>query len=92
MIKMETITIVATKPWLTYDAPRWLRCVEFFVRVRICRQRPYLIDKWTVTDSEDCETQYGLDVTEEITRVLVQNTDAKFIESLNERTWAKYDD
>ena len=92
MIEMETITIVPTKRWLTYDAPRWLRYVEFFVRVRICRQRPYLIDKWTVAESEDCETQYGLDVVDEMTHALAQNADAEFIQSLGKRAWDRYDD
>ncbi len=49
-MKLETITIVPTKPWLSYDAPRWMRVIEFVLRVRICRQRPYLIDRWTVVE------------------------------------------
>ncbi len=50
MIELVTRTIVPTKRWLTYDAPRWLRVVEFWIRVKICRQTPYLIDKWTVVE------------------------------------------
>ena len=49
-MKLETITIVPTKPWLTYDAPRWMRCVEWWLRVRVRRQTGYLIDRWTVVE------------------------------------------
>lgn len=75
MIAMQTITIVPTKPWLTYDAPRWLRIVEFLVRVRICGQCPYLIDKWTIEESEDCEAQYGIDIGVEMGAMLAQRID-----------------
>ena len=74
-MKMRTITIVATKPWLTYDTPRWMRVVEFFVRVRICRQRRYLIDKWTIEEGENCEAQYGLDVGVEMGAMLAEQID-----------------
>ena len=98
MIEMETITIVPTKPWLTYDAPRWMRVVESFIRRRIFRQRSYLIDRWTIEEGEDCETQYGLDVVEEMTQALIQRVtrsrtaDAEFTKALDKRTWDKYDD
>jgi len=74
-MRLRTITIVATKPWLTYDAPRWMRCVEFFIRVRLGKQRPYLIDKWTVEEGEDCEAQYGLDVGVEMGAMLAKQID-----------------
>ena len=60
-MKLETITIVPTKPWLTYDAPRWMRIIESFIRRRIFRQRPYLIDKWTIAEETSEPTLYGLD-------------------------------
>lgn len=49
-MELVTRTIVQTKPWLTYDAPRWLRCVEWWIRVRVCRQTGYLIDRWTIVE------------------------------------------
>ena len=52
MIELVTRTIVPTKPWLTYDAPRWMRCVEFWIRVKLCRQTPYLIDKWLISEEK----------------------------------------
>ena len=63
-IKLRTITVVATKPWLTYDAPRWMRRVEYFVRVRVCKQTGYLIDKWIVLEDEIEPTIFGMPIVE----------------------------
>lgn len=60
MIELVTRTIVPTKPWLTYDAPRWMRCVEWWVRVRVCRQTGYLIDLWTIVAEEIDPGLFGI--------------------------------
>jgi hypothetical protein len=36
--------------WFSYDAWRWVRVAEYWIRVRLCGQQTYLIDRWTVIE------------------------------------------
>lgn len=67
---MGTIEITSTKPWLTYEAPRWLRVIEHFIRVQIFRQNSYFIDKWTIEKAQEIETMHGLDLEQELADAL----------------------
>ena len=69
-IETETITIETTKPWLTYDSPRFLRVIEHFVRVKIFRQNDYFIDLWTIEDPAELVAVHGIDVEQELADIL----------------------
>jgi hypothetical protein len=45
---IEEKKIKGTRPFLPYWAPRFLRVIESFIRVKIFSQRRYLIDKWGI--------------------------------------------
>ena len=72
MIETTTVTIPAVKPWLTYDAPRWLRKVEYFIRVKILRQPRYLIDKWTIEEVQDTECLHSISLEKELIEALTK--------------------
>jgi len=71
-MNIETVEIKVTNPWLTFAAPRWLRVVEHFLRVRILRQPSYLIDLWTIENAEEIESVHGLDLEQELANALIQ--------------------
>jgi hypothetical protein len=49
-LTIEAVEIKATKPFLPYRAPRFLRVIEFHIRTKIFKQRRYLIDKWRIAN------------------------------------------
>ena len=61
-----------------------MRIVESWIRRKVFRQRPYLIDRWTVVEDEVGEAHYGIDLMEGLTQALVRNTDKKFMDALND--------
>lgn len=74
-IKVEKVTIKETVPFLSYDAPRWLRVIEHFIRIKIFGQNRYLID-WTI-DADELVAYHGIDVGEEFARILMEEIEVE---------------
>lgn len=49
-IKLETRFVKKYSRWFSYDAWRWVRVVEWTIRIKVFRQPSYLIDRWIVTE------------------------------------------
>jgi hypothetical protein len=47
-MKLGTRMVKETKRWFGYDAPRWMRVIEYHIRVKWCGQTGYLIDRWII--------------------------------------------
>jgi len=74
MMEIEKVTIKATTPWLSYDTPRFLRVIEYFIRVSIFKQRRYLIDKWTIEEPQEFVCQYSIEIEEELLKILTKES------------------
>lgn len=73
-MNIETIKHKFTEPWFPHSSiwPRWLRWIELQIRMKLFRQSGYFIDCWTIEEAQDVETQYGLDLEEEIAQSLIE--------------------
>lgn len=84
-VKIEKRIVKVLTPWLTYDSPRWMRKIEYYIRTLIFRQPKYLIDKWTVeaTENDEYSAMHSLDLEKElieaITKEISGTKDSDFI-------------
>jgi hypothetical protein len=86
--EFEKVTIKATNPWFPYESiwPRWLRYLEFIIRVKVFKQSSYLIDKWTIEESGEIETIHGIDLEEELAKALIEEINKEIAEN-GSYTW-----
>jgi len=88
---MDIKTLISTKPCFPHSSiwPRWLRWIEFQIRVKLFKQRSYFIDKWTIEKSQDLDANYGINLEDEIAATLIEEIEREMKKN-GSVTWKEF--
>lgn len=64
-----------TRPFFNRKSWRWLRSVEYFIRVRIFKQKRYLIDSWACEMADVIREEIDKEIIESLRKQLKKEND-----------------
>lgn len=70
---MNTPKIQIPKTWFSIKSlfvPYWIIKFEWYIRVKIFKQRRYLIARYYIEPIQELESQHGINLEQELTKIL----------------------